>query len=50
MRFYARLERDRRIVVPREVIEGLNIRPGDKLCLEVKEVIRMGTIEVRKIA
>jgi len=49
-RFYAKLGKDGRVVIPRDIIRRLNLEPGDKLRLEIKEVVKMGTIEVREIA
>jgi len=49
VRFEARVGDKNRVVVPKEVAEALGLREGDKLVLEVKSVIMMGTIEVRQV-
>jgi len=50
MKFEVILGKMNRIVVPKKVVDKLNLNEGDKLVLEIKSVIRMGTLSVEEIA
>jgi len=48
-KFEAYVGKSYRIVIPRDFARKLGIQVGDKLELEVKRIIRLGTIEVREV-
>mgnify|MGYP000622020101 CR=1 FL=1 len=49
MKFEAVLGKMNRIVIPKKVVRELKLSEGDKLVLEIKSVIKMGTLEVKEI-